>query len=281
MYNEDFLIVPARQIGIASPEGNRDFLKAIALYLNSDFVAYHQFLTTTQAGVQKSINTLKALRGLPVPFSATTDLKPWRELYSKIAEECADSDDFNQPELVKALNELTFYSLKLSSRGRAAVHDLVHIRFGLTRGKTADSAVGPPSPRDQDTYARTLRDELDSFVGPSSPTRYRVEVLSGGGSGLIAIDLVKDGTAQQPVKVWEASERAAGRLAQARSNLMERRAQWLYFNRNLRVYDGPRTYILKPLQHLHWTRTQAIQDAMEIIADSLGSQPPASNGTSL
>jgi hypothetical protein len=279
VYSEGFLVVPARQIGIASPDGNRAFLKAVALYLNSDFVAYHQFLTTSQAGIQKSINTLKALRGLPLPFGANADLKPWENLYSKIAQERAGSDDFNQPELVKALNELTFDSLKLSSRGRAAVHDLIHVRFGMTRGKTAASAVGPPSQREQDIYARMLRDELDSFVGPSSVTRHRIEVLSGGGSGLIVIDLVRDGKGQQPVRVWEASEPAAGRLAEARSNLMERRAQWLYFNRNLRVYEGPRTYILKPLQHLHWMRTQAIQDAMEIIADSLGSEPPESMET--
>ncbi len=279
VYREDFMVVPARQIGIASPEGNRNFLKAVALYLNSDFVAYHQFLTTTQAGVQKSINTLKALRALPLPFDGTGDLDAWQKLYSKVELECARRDDFNQPGLVKELNELTFDSLKLSSRGRAAVHDLVHIRMGLTQGKAPASAVDPPSEREQDAYARTLRHELDSFVEPSSVTRHRVEVLSGGGSGLIVIDLVKDATGQQPVKVWDASEPAAGRLAEARSNLVERRAQWLYFNRNLRVYEGPRTYILKPLQHLHWTRTQAIQDAMEIIADSLGSQPPASNGT--
>jgi len=278
IYSEEFVAVPARQIGIASPDNNSDFLKAIALYLNSDFVAYHQFLTTTQAGVQKSINTLKALRGLPLPFNASSDFTPWRDLYSRILNECDDGDDFNTPALVKALNDLTFDSLTLSSRGQAAVHDLVHIRFGLTRGKTSDSAVGLPSQDDQTAYARTLRDELDSFVGASASTRHRVEVLSGSGSGLIAIDLVKNGAGPQPINVWEASEAAASQLARARSNLIEHRTQWLYFNRNLRIYDGPRTYILKPLQHLHWTRTQAIQDAMEIIADSLESDPSISSG---
>lgn len=279
VYTEDFLVVPARQIGIASQGGNRELLKAIALYLNSDFVVYHQFLITTQAGVQKSINTLKALRALPLPFDGASELKSWQKLYSKIELECASMDDFNQPGLVRELNELTFDSLKLSSRGRAAVHDLVHIRMGLTQGKTPASAVDPPSQLELDVYARMLRNELDSFVGTSSVTRHRVEVLSGGGSGLIVVDLVNDGTGQQPIRICEASETAASRLAEARSNLIERRAQWLYFNRNLRVYEGPRTYILKPLQHLHWTQTQAIQDALEIIADSLGSEPPESTGT--
>jgi hypothetical protein len=279
VYSEDFIIVPPRQIGVVSPDKNRALLKALALYLNSDFVAYHQFLTTTQAGIQKSINTLKALRALPVPFDGTSELEAWQTLYSKIEADCSDRDDFNNPELVKELNDLTFDCLRLSSRGRAAVHDLVHVRMGLIQGKTPPSALDPPSLREQETYARMLRDELDSFVEPSSVTRHRIEVLSGGGSGLISIDLVKDGTARLAVRVWEASEPAASQLAQARSDLMERRAQWLYFNRNLRVYDGTRTYILKPLSHLHWTRTQAILDASEIIADSLSSESPAPKGT--
>lgn len=269
IYAEDFIVVPARQIGIASPDGNRSLLKALALYLNSDFVAYHQFLTTTEAGVQKSRNTLKALRGLPLPFSETTDLSPWEELYSRIAQEIARDEDFIRPQLVRELNELTFASLKLSSRGQAAVHDLVHVRFGLTRGKTGKSAVGHPSMPEQDLYARMLRDELDSFVDSSSNTRHRVEVLAGGGSGLIAIDLIADSAGKYPVKVWHASEPASAVLARSRSSLIERRTQWLYFNRNLRIYEGSRTYILKPLQRLHWTRTQAIQDALDIIGDSL------------
>jgi hypothetical protein len=113
VYSEDFLVVPARQIGIASPDRNRELLKAVALYLNSDFVTYHQFLTTTEAGVQKSRNTLKALRALPLPFDGTADLKAWQKLYSQIELECVNRNDFDQPELVKELNELTFDSLKL------------------------------------------------------------------------------------------------------------------------------------------------------------------------
>ena len=41
IYSEEYLVVPSRQIGIVSPEGNRRLLKAMALYLNSDFVTYN------------------------------------------------------------------------------------------------------------------------------------------------------------------------------------------------------------------------------------------------
>jgi hypothetical protein len=278
IYSEDFLVVPARQIGIASPKDNRNLLRAIALYLNSDFVAYHQFLATTQAGVQKTINTLQALRSLPLPFHALLDLKEWDELYARIQREIIDGDDFDRPDLIRELNELTFDSLKVSARGRAAVHDLVRVRFGLTRGKIASEAIGPPSRDEIESYARTLRNELDLFVGKSSSTRHRVEVLVSEGSGLIAVSLVANDAIQQPVKIWEASNGASNVLTTARANLTEHRSQWLYFNRNLLLYDGSQTYILKPLQHLHWTRTQATQDAGEIIADALSVQTPLPSG---
>ena len=210
---------------------------------------------------------------LPVPFDDSSDFGAWDLLYEKIALNCSNRDDFSQRDLVGELNDLTFDSLKLSSRGRAAVHDLVRVRFGLTRGKMAPEAVGQPTREEQLAYSRALRDELDGFVSTSAHTRHHVEVLSGAGSGLIAIHLIEATGKQQAVSVLDASSAQASVLAQTRAHLMEQRAQWLYFNRNLRVYDGPRTYILKPLQRLHWTRTQAMADAREIIADSLNADP--------
>jgi N-6 DNA Methylase len=276
VYTEQFLIVPSRQIGINSPTGNRSLLRALALYLNSDFVAYHQFLTTTQAGIQKSISTLAALRGLPLPFTASSDLTAWDTLYRKIVDQCADRDDFNVPELIQELNDLTFESLKLSARGRAAVHDLVQVRFGLTRGKRSPSAVRRPTRDECAAYARMLRDELDGFLNGSAGTRHHVQVLAGDGSGLVAIEIA---AGDKPVRIaiLDASSGQAKIMEDVRAHLIQERAQWLYFDRNLRVYDGPRTYLLKAFRRLHWTVTQAMADARDIIADSLTTEnsPPA------
>ena len=49
-----------------SPTGDEDFLKALSLYLSSDFAFYHQFLTSTQFGVKRDRATLNALRAFPV-----------------------------------------------------------------------------------------------------------------------------------------------------------------------------------------------------------------------
>ena len=267
VYSGDSLVVPARQIGITSPSGERSLLKAIALYLNSDFVTYHQFLTRTESGVQKTRNTLKALRSIPLPFDATTT-RVWEDLYSRIAHESIGRDDFDRPDLVEELNDLTSVALKLSPRSRSAVADLVRIRFGLNQGKMEPSAVGPPPGDELLAYGRALEHELNDFVGQSSSTRHRIDILVGSESGMVAVELVAE-VDRPTVSVWAASDSEAQQLAETRQRLMEPRAQWLYFNRNLRVYEGSRTYLLKPLQRFHWTRTQAAQDAAEIIADCL------------
>ncbi len=278
VYSDEYLVVPSRQIGIVSPAGNRRLLKALAIYLNSDFVAYHQFLTTPQAGVQKSISTLRSLRSLPLPFDAVANLDEWGSLLSRIETQLGGGCEFGRPELVSELNELTSEGLKLSSRARAAVEDLVRVRLGLIQGKVEQSAVGRPPKDELAAYARTLRDELDQFISQSSSTCHCVDVLFGGDSGLVMVDLADD-RGRRPVRIWGASEAGGRQLAETRRLLTEKRAQWLYFNRNLRIYEGSRTYILKPLQRFHWTRTQATQDAAEIIADCLEPEPNLSTRT--
>ncbi|MGC9948214.1 MAG: hypothetical protein ABSF64_17755, partial [Bryobacteraceae bacterium] len=206
---------------------------------------------------------------LPLPFVQGGDVESLATLYDRMLREPADRDDFDQSDLVQDLNELTFKALRLSPRARAAVHDLVHIRFGLIRGKTATAAIGPPDREELIAYAKTLVDDLDSFIGATSNTRHHADILVGGGQGLVAVRLAPGDHRAEPVRILNASDEDARRLAETRARLTQRRSQWLYFKRNLLVYEGTETYILKPLQHLHWTRTQAIQDAGQIIADSL------------
>jgi hypothetical protein len=276
VYTEAFLVVPARQIGIGSLSANRALLKAMALYLNSEFVAYHQFLKSPQAGIEKRVNTLTALRDLPFPFEDPSGLERWESLHSRIAGD-PTKDDFDQTSFVDELNELTFDSLKLNSRARAAIEDLVRVRLGLIEGKIDQSAVRKPSKDELEIYRQTLGDDLDQFISGSSSLRHSVDILIGADSGLVAIELVRGTKARSAGNIWTASSPEAQQLTETRRRLMEQRAQWLYFNRNLRIYEGLRTYILKPLQRFHWTRTQAIQDAAEIIADCL--EPESSTGT--
>ena len=273
VFSDRFLLVPARQIGIRSTNDDSALLKALALYLNSDFVTYHQFLNSTEAGVQKTRSTLATLRLLPTPFTPST-LEPWVDLHTRIASD-AQGDDFAGTILQQALNNLTFEALKLDRRTRAAVHDLVHVRMALTRGKVSQIAMRPPTGAEWLSYAQALGDELDEFVRESSSIRHNVEILQSPDSGLISISV--DGQSVKAIKptVVQSSAREANTLKEAHASLLEQKAQWVYFQRNLIAYEGDTTYLLKPANRLYWTVTEAIRDAGTIIADAIAAHEPA------
>jgi hypothetical protein len=173
VYTEEFLVVPPRQIGIVSPANDKALLKALALYLSSDFAFYHQFLTSSQFGVQRGVATLRALRQTPVPFAGQTPsaLGAWVELHAQLAatkprplhpdkqeqQELFEKDAGRQDAFLEQLNRLVSDALGLDVRERALVHDLVHVRLALNDGKLGKDAVRHPKKPELEAYAHRLK----------------------------------------------------------------------------------------------------------------------------
>ncbi|KKK96028.1 hypothetical protein LCGC14_2666900, partial [marine sediment metagenome] len=179
-----------------------------------------------------------------------------------------DVDD-TLDDLLAELNELVSESLQLDAGERALIHDLVHVRLALNDGKTGKPAVRQPTAAELRSYARRLKSELDDFIGGELPKRHQVAVVYDELSGMVQVDLVRDSAAARKVIVAKADAATARQLERTRRRLREERSQWVYFDRNLRIYEGTRTFILKPMQRFHWTESQAMIDAREIIAETL------------
>lgn len=283
VYEEDYLIVPARQIGIVSPTDDRDFLKALSLYLSSDFAFYHQFFVSSQFGVQRGLATLDALKQMPCPLAEMkrSELKPWVSLHKKLVKTTPrrvgekessgktlfDEDD-GLRELLIELNDLVYDSLGLTQRERILVSDFVNIRLELNDGKVGRPAVENPRPVELKAYAKRLQTELDEFVGAHSDHRHSVEIIHEARTGMICVDFIPSRKSAR-ILVASADSETAAALANTRKHLQEEIGQWIYFNRDLRLYDGMKTYLFKPMQRFHWTESQAMIDASEIIAETV------------
>jgi hypothetical protein len=285
VYSDQYLIVPPRQVGIASASGDELFLKALSLYLSSDFAFYHQFLTSSQFGVKRDVATLAALRTMPVPLTRLSrrELGEWGGLHAKLVDASRDGvsalsvaqtslfDNVggDLAVLLDDLNEMTYSALGLTSRERALVHDLVRVRLELNDGKLGKAAVRPPQHEEIRKYARRLKRELDGFVGSFLGKKHRLGVVYDELSGMIDVDFVQGAKGVGKITVAEADASTASALTETRRRLLVERSQWVYFNRNLRVYEGTRTFVFKPMQRFHWTESQALFDAREIIAETL------------
>ena len=279
VYSDDFLIVPARQIGIAARPKRTGFLKALALYLNSDFVSYQQFLTTPQIGIKREVGTLRSLKALPVPFHPDeSDWAVWESLYDRLqrAEQAAiDQGDFDWyadgdgAALVGELNTLVDKILGLDRAARAAVRDLVHVRRALVDGQVGDAAVRPPDREELRAYGVMLQEELDAFLGEEIRARHKLTIVYDTRSAMAEIELMRDTVETQRIVVETADSAIGAEFGDIRARLRERCSQWIYFERNLRIYEESRTYLFKPMQRVHWTESQAVADASSVIADTL------------
>lgn len=270
VFSNEYVIVPPRQIGIA--EGSAPLLKALTLYLNSHFVQYHQFFTSTQAGVKREVSTLQALRAVPIPESlAQADgavVMSWAELHDRIAT-CdtradAEAHDAQKSALLAELNRTVNAALHLREPDRVRIADFVDVMLGLRDGKIEERAVRRPNVDELRAYAERLRQDLDAFIGPEAGVSHAVDIWQDEHQGVIRIDL-RSTEASVNVHPPARGSDVMRQVADVRKHLAHQSSQWRYFNRNLRVFATDRLYLFKPMQRFHWLESQATQDAAEVV----------------
>jgi hypothetical protein len=150
------------------------------------------------------------------------------------------------------------------------VEDFVHQNLELNKGKVTREAMRSPTSDEQGLYLRTLRDCLDEFLSPRRSVRHKIEAIQDRESTFFSVSPQKASVPVKPV-VLPADHNEARILLRLREELRHKHSQWIYFDRSLKIYD-PNCGVLyqfKPMQHLHWTRRQAILDSDEIIAETV------------
>jgi hypothetical protein len=284
VYSDEFMVVPAGQFGIWGPESREDLLKALSLYLISDFSIYHQFLTSPQWGISTSVSTLQTLRSLPIPLSGLTnrELAYWSHLHSRIIAATRDKSDDQPPlfgegpsarsslsSLVTEMNEAVYELLQLRDDERLLVEDLVHLRMQLIQGKVSANAVRQVTNDELATYGEALLDELDAFIDDQPRHKHSISIARNSKSAIVGVTLQSGGRQRKRVRVVDFASTPHD-FSEIRDRVCDKGSQWIYFRRNLRLYEGRNTYVFKPLERLHWTKSQALLDAGSIIAETLG-----------
>ncbi len=285
VYSNEFLVVPKGQIGIAGKNDDSNLLQALAAYLSSSFFKYHQFLTSPRMEF-RGVATKESLDSLPVPFGGADSelLRPWVELQRELADlsdrrwallygkdvVCADQEledlQDTMTQLEREVDELTSQALGLHEHEKWLVEDFVNVRLSLIDGKIGEAAISQPDDRDLRLYGSALRDVLDEYLDRGERFRHAITVVHQQRAGIVQVDFQPSATPHEPT--IEAADSTVGRAILAMRERIERdRSQWLYFDRNLMMYLDGKVFVCKPMQRIRWTRSQALADADQIIAD--------------
>ena len=293
VFSEEFIAIPPRQIGVAGPPHEAEFLKLLSIYLSSDFAIYHQLLCAPRWGIHISDSNLSTLKALPTPLEQLSkdEIVDWLALHAQLIAATqlvfseqkagrrnqplelfnAHSNGNNLDGLIRESNERVYRLLNLRETERLLVEDFVRVKRCMNKGKVVETAAGIPTDEELRLYGRILTQELDSFFEDEPHYRHAITIYCDHTtrSGMMEIRSQCNSVSRIEPEVITATEQLSAEFARIRALVRDQRAQWLYFDRNLRIFEGTTTFLLKPLQRMHWLRSQALLDADAILSDVL------------
>lgn len=281
VFSDQFIAVPPRQIGIAGNLSKANLLKALALYLSSDFVQYQQYLSSPSWGIGMERLTKKDLESLPVPLDNLShgEVEEWAKLYDEIVQQSANNIAEEQffklvekplelKPLMNKMNEKVNALLSLTEDEKCLVHDFVTIRMKFNDGAIPEMVKDLASEAEIKAYSETLKKALDDFLDADIRDQHQITVYYSSSIVLLSIEH-SESLPAGPVMIKKVVD---AELKEEFKNLeknLEFEQQWIYFRKNLKLFQGRTTYFVKSRQRLCWIQSQAFTDADEFIAEKL------------
>jgi len=284
VFSNEFIVVPPRQIGIAGDVSKVNLLKALALYFCSDFVLYNQYMSSPSWGIERGRLSKKDLMSLPIPLDdlSPKKLKEWVRLYDEITAASAKlmgnnaglvfvnpQKKSNLESLVSTMNHEVYTLLGIDKSERYLSDDFLKIRMNLNEGKIADDAIKPATQSEIKSYATILKRELDDFLDNEIRDQHCITAFYSDTLVILKIEHQENPPAGSARVIKLKDKAVRNELLELEQKLLRQQGQWIYFKRNLKIFDGRTTYFVKPRHRLSWLNSQALTDADEFIAEKL------------
>lgn len=285
LFSNEYFAVPPRQMGISSPsKDDADLLCALAIYLGSSLADYALFFQVPEWGLYNtmSIVVVREVRKIPTPdFTARQVATLARVHQELIQEETAfqlkgDRYNCNQTKQI-LIDQTVFETLSIPSDIRQMVEDFRDTRLPLDKGRAVLETLGQrPSAKELESYGCTLQGELNRFL--LDEARVSIEIMAS--VDLIACE-IKLHVGSQPadcnVIVSDLTNQShlGKKFRSLCRTLSEEFSQWVYVDRLLKAFTDDSIQLFKTPRLMDWTRTQALNDADDIIAEILTRGEPA------
>ncbi|TYQ25789.1 class I SAM-dependent DNA methyltransferase [Pseudanabaena sp. UWO310] len=268
VYGEDDFVIPDPHLGISANKQDEDYLRALSVFLSSSIIKYYLFFQSPSWGVDRNRIYFKDVKNIPVCDFSLEQIKSLSNLQREL--EIAElSGEKLTSSLQNYLDEKIQEILRIPKNLSILVSDFSNIRLKLNKGKVVVSATAQPQEHELLRYGSCLRDELDSFT-EGSGLRHKVSLTYSKNLIVCSVEFVRSDTITSlDVIVEKAQGDISLFLNYIQEKAKQRFSQWVYVQRSLRIYDDSRVYICKSSRLIDWTRTQALNDSDDIIAEIL------------
>jgi hypothetical protein len=285
-YSDEAFVVRNPQICLKGRKEDAEYLRALSAILNSNIFQYLLFFYSPSSGIARNKVGLSTVKRMPMPNLTDVQVRQLAALHRELS-------GLEDMPMEKSEPELTLFSLPhtgLSDRAKALssaelqwrldsqvqqilklpeataviAEEFSQVRLLLNKGKRGNKAVSYPSHSDLLQYAHALEKELDDFAGGDGFT-HNVSIKRYDDLIECTVEFCSSEHDTPPNVVGERTSRRAPRAVW--DKLSQRFSQWVYVQRGLRIYDGNKVTLYKTPRLIDWTRTKALQDADDIIAE--------------
>ena len=269
--------------GIAGQPGEEQLLKWITVYINSSLARYYHFLTSTSWAVERGTITHDEYKRMPlvIPDKDDPRLQEALTLFDWITQLYQKRDEFlggrydEDLEMAKTrLDKLVFDIYDIVPVEQQLIKDMVD--YGITffewskrqKRRITDEKAGPVRPPEASMlkeYAQEFIEVTTSLLHHQNQTLNARVYQDGAPLSVVEFELVHMADAEDVHFISESKE-LHNLLYKLDRRLWERQASTLYTRRHVRIYDGPRFYVVRPGERRLWTRSQAYADAGSFVA---------------
>jgi hypothetical protein len=267
IYSDDYFLVKPRQIGLSAPQGDADLLRALSVFLGSSLVKYYLFFQAPQWGLERDRITLNTVKSIPVPALTVEQIEQLAVLQKKLVTmELEQGAAYAQA----FLDEQVIHILRVPESITTLVTEFLQLRSKLVGGGTQEAArrvQQRPGQQTLQAYAQQLAHDLDGFLD-SDKTHHRVTVEQSPDLICCTVEFVRSDRAFTPV-VKDVSAHNGHMFGRLHQGLKAKFSQWVYVQRGLKIFAPSRVSLYKVPHLINWTRTQAMNDADDLIAEIL------------
>ena len=168
------------------------------------------------------------------------------------------------------LDEQVIRILQVPESITTLVTEFLQLRSELVGGGTREAVQKAQQRPDQvalQAYAQQLTNDLDGFLD-SGKTHHRVAIERSPDLICCTVEFVRSDHAFTPL-VKEAASQNGHIFTRLQQELKQEFSQWVYVQRGLKMFGPSSVSLYKVPQLINWTRTQAMNDADDMIAEIL------------
>jgi len=257
-------------------QDSRDLMLLMA-FLNSTLASYVMFLIASDWGIERERVKPNEILRLP-NLSFSIDKKAQNTLINIIDKIITTKkkkllDETSIITKFEAEIETTLWkALDFKETDKILIQDLLDYTLDAFQNKQKSIAYHPTNINDRQLYAEYLCKTMNHFSGYDTELSVWAGIFELSSRIPLSVTILYFNQNKQADEIITLPEKQIGQvLKQMEKHSYEAHAESIYYRRFFRYYADDKLYIIKPNEKRFWSRSMAINDADEIIAEVLNS----------